>query len=275
MHKSLFYRQIIYSLLITFGMILVWILLNTLLSGNVWEGMVISNSALIVEYCEFNNVCELFHQKMNTYSNLAYFFFGVLIFQIGLNDFKNLQNINKNRLAQFPALSILMGICLIYLSFGSAFFHASLTYMGQRVDMNGTYSISIALLGIALYYVFAKIEFSDNVKKIWITFLILMIFAFIKIALLVSSSKLLPALILIQTLLVLVIYFQNRKEKSLLLAITSLILMVIAVKIRTLDVQKIGCDPYSIYQGHAVWHFLTALSSFCSYAFFRFSKKKL
>ncbi len=273
MNKALFFRQLIYSLLSTFGMNLIWILLNSIFKGNAWDGMVLSRSALDVEYCEFNNVGDFFHQKMNTYSNLAYFFFGALVFQIGLTDQKNLQNQNKNKLAQFPALSILMGLCLIYLSFGSAFFHASLTYIGQRVYMNGTYSISISLLGIAIYYVFARKEFSEKVKIGWIAMLILMIFAFIKIALLVSSSKLLPILILIQTLLVLIIYFQNRKEKSFILAISGLVLMIIAVKIRTLDVQKINCDPHSIYQGHAVWHFLTAFSSFCSYAFFRFSRR--
>lgn len=35
--------------------------------------------------------------------------------------------------------------------------------------------------------------------------------------------------------------------------------------------QKVGCDPYSLLQGHALWHVLTGLSSFCSYAFFRFT----
>ena len=273
MTKHLFFKLLIKSLIFTIGMLVIWAVLNTLLDGRIWEGMTVSNSALKVEYCEFNNVSDLFHQKFNTYSNLAYFFFGVLVFQIGLNDFKT--NNNQNRLQQFPALSVLMGSCLIHLSFGSAFFHASLTYIGQRVDMNGTYSISIVLLGIALYHVFTKIEFSDKVKKVWIIFLILTIFAFIKIALLISSTKLLLGMILIQTLLVLIIYFQNRKEKSLILAISSLILMIIALKIRTLDVQKIDCNPHSFYQGHAIWHLLTALSSFCSYAFFRFSKLNL
>ncbi len=272
MNKQLFLRFLGKSFIFTLGMIAIWACLNTWLSGNIWEGMTISRSALTVEYCEYNNVEKLFHQSMNTYSNLAYFFFGVLVFQIGLNDFKN--NLNQNRLEQFPALSVLMGSSLIYLSFGSAFFHASLTYIGQRVDMNGTYSISIVLLGIALYHVFTQIEFSDKVKKLWIVFLILSILAFIEISLLISSGKLLPAMILIQTLLVSIIYIKNRKEKSFLLAISSLVLMVIAVKIRTLDVQKVDCDPYSFYQGHSVWHLLTALSSFCSYAFFRFSKKR-
>lgn len=272
MNKALFFRLLTNSALITFGMILVFMLLNATLSGDVWKGMTLSKSALTGEYCEFNDVDKFFHQSMNTYTNLAYFFFGVLVLKIGVNDLKNKELGSKSKLENFPALSVMMGSCLIYLSFGSAFFHASLTYLSQRVDMNGTYSIPIVLLGIAIYHIFYKIDFSENLKKAWVAFLILAIIAFIQIHLMIPSGKLLPALILLQTVLVLIIYFQNRKERSFILAISSLVLMVIAVKIRALDVQKVGCDPYSLYQGHSVWHFLTALSSFCGYAFFRFSK---
>ena len=256
-------------------MILIWAGLNAMLNGSVWEGMTVSKSALTVEYCEFNNVDKLFHQSMNTYSNLAYFFFGVLILQIALYDSKNNDEAARNKLEKFPLLAALMGFCFIYLSFGSAFFHASLTYLGQRVDMNGTYSISIALLGIGIYHVFHKMFFSEIIKKIWIGTLLLIIIAFLPLSLMISSGKLLPFMILLLMILIGIHYFQFRKQKSFILAILGFVLMFIAIKIRTLDVQKINCDPHSFYQGHAVWHLLTALSSFCSYAFFRFSKIQL
>lgn len=144
------------SLAYTLGMLLVWILFNSVLTGVVWEGMEISKSALTVEYCEFNDTHKFFHQSMNTYSNLVYFFFGIFICLIGKQDFDNQGLISKNRLANYPELSFLIGISFIYLSFGSAFFHASLTWMGQRVDMNATYSLSISILLIALYQVFIK-----------------------------------------------------------------------------------------------------------------------
>jgi hypothetical protein len=67
------------SLAITLAMLLVWIFLNSVLTGSVWEGMEISKSALTVEYCEFNNTGKFFHQSINPYSNLIYFFFGILI----------------------------------------------------------------------------------------------------------------------------------------------------------------------------------------------------
>jgi hypothetical protein len=209
---------------------------------------------------------------MNTYSNLAYFFFGILILQIAKYDLNNKENTAQNRLEKFPLLSALMGCCFIYLSFGSAFFHASLTYLGQRVDMNGTYSISIALLGIGFYHFFHKIDFSATAKKLWIGALLVIIIAFLPISLMISSSKLLPAMILLLLLCIGIHYIQFRQQKSFILAILGFVLMIVAVKIRTLDVQKVDCDPHSFYQGHSVWHLLTAMSSFCSYAFFRFSK---
>jgi hypothetical protein len=252
-------------------MLLVWIGLNEFLPAYIWDGMTISKSALTVEYCEFNNVNKFFHQPMNTYSNLSYFFFGVLIIQIAWEDYKNHNKKTLNRMEQFPLLSALMGIYFIYLCFGSAFFHASLTYVGQRVDMNGTYGVSITLVSIGVYHIFHKMRLSGTAKYIWAGSLVIFILAFFKIALLVSSSVLLPAIILLLTLMNAVNYFQFRHERSILLAILSFVLIIVALRIRTLDVQKKDCDPYSFYQGHAVWHFLTALSSFCSYAFFRFN----
>ncbi|ADB40977.1 ceramidase domain-containing protein [Spirosoma linguale] len=266
------YKLLIRSFLLTLGMLVIWWGLDSFFNGTVWAGMVVSKSALVVEYCEFNNVARFFHQPMNTYSNLAYFFFGVLILQIGIDDHKNQGLKIQNRLESFPALSALMGICFVYLSFGSAFFHASLTWIGQRVDMNGTYGITLVLVSIALYHVLYKIRLTQLVKNVWITALVIVILLFLKIALLISSSILLPSLILALLVCIAVNYLQFRRKRSILLGIASLVLMVVAVRFRTLDVQKIGCDPHSLIQGHSIWHLLTALSSVCSYSFFRFAK---
>jgi hypothetical protein len=232
--------------------------------------MEISKSALTVEYCEFNDTSKFFHQSINTYSNLVYFFFGILICLIAKQDADNQIFNLKNRIINFPALSFLMGFSFIYLSFGSAFFHASLTWVGQRVDMNGTYSLSISILLIALYEVFYKIEFSTETKRVLIASVLILIISFYKIHLLISSSILLPIFILSTWVLMIINYFQFSKQRSLTLALLSIASIAIALKIRTMDVQKINCDPYSWYQGHSLWHFLAGFSSFCSYAFFRF-----
>jgi hypothetical protein len=269
MAKTLFLKILLRSCAATFALFIVWFGLNNGLDGHIWDGMTLSKSALTVEYCEYNGPTHLFHQCMNTYSNLCYFFFGIVICQIAFFDYKNVGQNPQNRLAQFPLLSALMGICFIYLSFGSAFFHASLTWIGQRVDMNGTYSITIAALGIGFYHVFHKINFSERQKIGFIIGLVLTVVLFLDLHLRISSSVLLPVMILFLWLFMAVNYFQFRKERFVFLAVSSLVFIIIALKIRTLDVQKVGCDPYSLYQGHALWHLLTGLSSFCGYAFYR------
>jgi hypothetical protein len=271
MSLTTFKKLFLQSLIITFVMSLIWFFSNSILTGNVWAGMEISKSALTVEYCEFNDTSKFFHQSINTYSNLVYFFFGILICLIAKQDTDNQGVISKSRLSNFPALSFLTGFSFIYLSFGSAFFHASLTWVGQRVDMNGTYSLSISILLVVLYSTFHKIKFSEKVKRVLIIATLFLIIAFYQIHLLVSSSILLPIFILSAWILITVNYFQFSKQRSLTLALLSIISIVIALKIRTMDVQKINCDPHSFYQGHSLWHFLAGFSSFCSYAFFRFS----
>ena len=275
MNRPFLRKLLLRSALLTAAMAVVWLGLNAILDGSVWAGMVVSKSALTVEYCEFNHTDRLFHQPMNTYSNLAYFFFGVLILQVARNDHNNRALQSQNRMAQFPQLSALLGICFVYLGFGSAFFHASLTYIGQRVDMNGTYGLTLVLVSMGLYHVLHKIGFSQSARLYWVVALLALIVAFLKIALLISSSILLPSLMLSLLVLLAVNYVQFRKQRSVWLAIGSFLLLAAAVKIRTLDVQKIGCDPFSVVQGHSIWHLLTALSSFFSYLFFRLPSRWL
>lgn len=273
MNYPIFYKPLLWATGLTAGMLLVWIGLNNWLSSSVWMGMRISQSALTGEYCEFNHPTCFFHQPINTYSNLAYFFFGVLVLQIAGEDAKNQETSGLNRLESFPLLSVVMGGCFLYLSVGSAFFHASLTYVGQRVDMNATYSILLTLVAIALYHVRYRLPLTSAQKKRWVVSLLALIILFFQVALWVPSSRLVPAFILLLNGLMITQYVQSRNERSIWLIIVGFVLVVIAIKIRTLDVQKIGCDPYSFFQGHALWHVLTALSSFCSYSFFRFTLK--
>lgn len=251
-------------------MVGVFFVLNATLDGTVWAGMTPSQSALTGEYCEFDDVSRFFRQEMNTYSNLVYFFFGLLVWQLGRDDQRRRGQAGLNRLQQFPALSLGVGACFVYLSFGSAFFHASLTWVGQRVDMNGTYGLSLSLLALAGYHVFHKIGLSARGERVWVGVFVGVLLLFYEVHLRVPSRILLPLLILLTWAAVGVNYAQFRRERSAWLGLASLVLIVVALYIRALDVQKVGCDPHSPFQGHSLWHLLTGLSSFCTYAFFRF-----
>ena len=251
----------------------IFLALDYSLDSRVWEGMVISKSALTVEYCEFNHPERLFHQPMNTYSNLIYFFYGLLVFQLGWKDWKAFANREANTVGKFPYLSLLLAANFIYLSLGSAFFHSSLTWIGQRMDMNATYGLTLSLICIGMVQVVVKKELSKQFQIILLLGMLLLIVGFLPLALQISSAVLLPALFLVLLLLGIGNYLQYRTQRSPLLLILSFVLLAVAIQVRTLDVAKINCDPLSIWQGHALWHFLTATSSLCMYFYFRSVKK--
>ena len=168
--------------------------LDFVLDSSVWTGMKVSQSAVTVEYCEFNHPERLFHQPINTYSNLIYFFYGLVIFQLAMKDF-NFVGINgANSVRNAPYLSILLAANFIYLSFGSAFFHASLTWIGQRVDMNATYGLTLSLICIGMVQVILKKELSKQFQVILLLGMLLLIVGFLPLALQISSAILLPYL---------------------------------------------------------------------------------
>jgi predicted membrane channel-forming protein YqfA (hemolysin III family) len=266
--------QILRNALLGTGVLFgIFLALDYSLDSRVWEGMVISKSALTVEYCEFNHPERLFHQPMNTYSNLIYFFYGLLVFQLGWKDWKAFAIRETNTVGKFPYLSLLLAANFIYLSLGSAFFHSSLTWIGQRMDMNATYGLTLSLICIGMVQVVVKKELSKQFQIILLLGMLLLIVGFLPLALQISSAVLLPALFLVLLLLGIGNYLQYRTQRSPLLLILSFVLLAVAIQVRTLDVAKINCDPLSIWQGHALWHFLTATSSLCMYFYFRSVKK--
>ena len=243
--------------------------LDSLFDSSVWTGMLVSQSAITVEYCEFDHPERLFHQPINTYSNLIYFFYGLVVIQLATKDLKFFSVREANSVRNFPYLSVLLAANFIYLSFGSAFFHASLTWIGQRVDMNATYGLTLSLICIGMVQVLVKKELSKQMQVGLVLGMLLLIAAFLPLALQISSAILLPSLFLVLLLLGIGNFVQYSSQRSPLLLILSFVLLAIAIQVRTLDVAKVNCDPLSIWQGHALWHFLTATSSLCMYFYFR------
>ncbi len=243
--------------------------LDFVLDSSVWTGMKVSQSAVTVEYCEFNHPERLFHQPINTYSNLIYFFYGLLVFQLALKDLKLVEVKGVNSVRSSSYLSILLAANFIYLSFGSAFFHSSLTWIGQRVDMNATYGLTLSLICIGLVQVLVKKELTKQIQVGLVVGMLLLIAGFLPLALQISSSILLPSLFFILLVFGIINYFQYPSQRSPLLGLLSFVLLAVAIQIRSMDVAKINCDPLSIWQGHALWHFLTATSSLCMYLYFR------
>jgi hypothetical protein len=271
MTTSQLIRNAIIGTGILFGIALA---LDYYLDSSLWEGMVVSKSALTVEYCEFNHPDRFFHQPINTYSNLTYFFYGLVVFQLALKDINGLVSVRASTVVNYPYLSLLLAANFIYLSIGSAFFHSSLTWIGQRVDMNATYGLTLSLICIGLVVTIVKKDLSSRMQLTIVASMLLLTVLFLPLALQISSSLLLPSLFLLLVALATLNYLIYRSQRFPLLGILGVVLLVVAIQIRALDVDKVNCDPYSIWQGHAGWHLLTATSSLCLYFYFRIVKSE-
>lgn len=248
----------------------IYYLLDHFLDGSVWSGMTLSQTVAKQEYCEYSDMDAFLRQCMNSYSNLAFFFFGVVLLLTAQNDRKHRHN--DNPVAGFPALTFLCGISLIYLCFGSTFFHASLTWPGQRVDMNGTYSVCIIMILLSLYRLFyTTIDMRQLRAGVLLVFFIL-VPVYVYLHLLVPGIYLLPLMMLIVTVLTIVNIRRHPGLDQYRYAVISLCCLTGAAVFRQLDTAKIGCNPHSLWQGHSAWHVLIGASPFFLYFFYRSEK---
>jgi hypothetical protein len=267
MFRTVYIRTYIIAFILTFiaGCILFY--LNILFKGSFWNGMEVGNAGLFYEYCEQNRLEHFIRQPMNTYSNLVYLFIGFIICQLGQFD-SQLDN-HKNPTSSFPFLSMFFGLCMLYLGIGSAYYHASLTWNAQRIDMNGTYGVCLFLIGISLYRFITQTDSNKKFKAIYVLTILTLMYLFFYLHLKIKSAYLLPILIFITVALTTLNYWKNKNNYRIQYAVLSILFLVASAILRWLDVQKIGCMPTSIYQGHAFWHLFTGMSTFFLYLFYR------
>jgi hypothetical protein len=236
-----------------------------------WAGLELGNSGKTDHYCELNRMDELLRQPSNSWSNMFYFFFGMVALNLGLADRK--RNIAENIMLANPALSIWYGLTSIFLCAGSFFFHASLTRTGQHWDMTGTYAVTV--LPVVINAVRLTFPRRENWKKAGMAIIPISLGVYVLFHVfkwVIDSSVVIPllaGLILFTTIL----YHRLAKTKvpALLLA-AAFGSLVFAFIVRTMDVNKIMCDPEGIYQGHSLWHFLAGLSVLLIYFVLRAEK---
>lgn len=253
--------------------------LSSMYELNFWSDLPQSKGATAGTYCEKNQLDKLIRQPSNTWSNLGYLFYGFICFELAWNDRKN-RPVKKNLITMLPWASILYGFSFAYLCFGSFLFHASLTRMGQHWDMAATYlltSMPIIVLGWQISLSQMRFKSILDSKK-WLRTsngVLTVVFALTATAFYLlkwhlNSGFAMPALIL-TTMLLVGSYMAFKKDAKFITryAVMGLIFVIAAFVIWYQDKAKIWCDPDSIVQGHAAWHFLTGLGALFIYFWMR------
>jgi len=145
---------------------------------------------------------------------------------------------------------------LVLVGLGSAFYHASLTFVGQVFDVSGMYLVATLML-------LHRLGPRWNLPPIW------SVLGFVLVnGILMSAQVTTPSLrrIVFGVLLVLALAVEWRGSRAgrKWLA-TGASLMAFAFAIWFIDRRRLVCDPESLIQGHAAWHLLGAIAAACLY----------
>ena len=247
----------------TLALGIVLVLVFQAATGDAWAGFPLSKAGLTDEYCERNHFEDFIRQPMNAWSNLCYFFLGLWMMTAGLQDARSKRR--DNPLQAFPGMSLWMGLTMVGLCFGSFFFHASLTRLGQHWDMGFTYALSLSLVAMGGYRAMA-LRLGDRslgLKVAWLTAAVVAAVLMFAFKWLIDGKVALPILMLLGLWFVIGLWWRLRGRLNGWLILAGILALVLSIVCRGLDLAKIGCDPDGWLQWHAFWHLFTGLSAFC------------
>ena len=237
---------------------------------NVWADWRESGELRRPAYRERIHAREVFRTRANTWSNLGYIIVGLYGIALGWRDLRE-----KKRgayLVTTPELSLAFGAASCCLGIGSGLFHASLTRLGQQLDVAAMYPPLMVMIAVGIGRWIPALRLGSRTLLTWPFLIVIVALAsgllfYFKWAML--ASTVLQSLVgSVATLTLLARFCSSRKLDGRWLVASSAAL-VVAVFCRQLDIAGRFSGPDAWAQGHALWHILTALGLGCVYAFYR------
>jgi Ceramidase len=221
------------------------------------------------EECENVDTSGVFLQVHNFWSNFAYLAAGMMI--VCLND---------------SSIGRAVGVVLIFLAFGSAWFHGTLTEAGQTVDVAGVYA---ALLAMCAYGFIEMVPLEYDSITSWLIFSLAVVLGVVagiirtKVSFF-SSDYFTPFLVFILVVYMISGALRYQRDRSPLLwpGLAAGVAGLLAVIFKFTDgddnfllaqhggdYEKCFYGHGSLFQGHAWWHLLSAVMFLCVFEFVR------
>lgn len=204
-----------------------------------------------VKWCE-RRVCEVLNEPSNSWSNLAYLVVALFVLRIAVDLRKSRQSTRSAIL--FSAVIFVMG------AFSFAF-HASNNFLTQIFDFIGMYLFVFLILVMNL----VRLGWIQNMLVFWHLALVGLGTA----TLFWMRSQGLPYQFIIVGAAILIIVTEILAKRRTKIAMgrdfyLAMSFFAAGAVCSALDATRTICVPESLIQGHAIWHFLSALGAYFS-----------
>jgi hypothetical protein len=198
----------------------------------------------------------LIRQPINAYTNIAYVLAGIIIL-IYLARTKRQFKL-RSPISDLPRkLFVLFGIACILVGIGSFLYHASFIFLGEEMDDDSMYLIGAFMLFFELAH-----HKSITTRQFIGYYLALNLLLEVLIFFIPVVRGAVFAILIIASLSLVEISIRNGIVASQRRQFyTAIGLFGVAYFIWILDKTHLLCNPNSLYQGHAVWHLLSALAA--------------
>ncbi|MFQ5650603.1 MAG: ceramidase domain-containing protein [bacterium] len=197
-------------------------------------------------------------QPLNTWSSVIFIPIGLWAARRSFLD--KLPSPRLSPLRRHKRYGLFYGGSLVLMGLGSWLFHASLTYVGHFVDVTGMYFLGGFLFTYGLSRKLRQSATGFTLAYAAVV-LPLVLFQWFR----PEASRYAFGMLILAALVIEIRFHQSLKNWLFVGAIVSLGL---GFGIWVLDERKLLCLPESCFQGHAMWHILTAISTQLSYLYY-------
>ncbi len=207
----------------------------------------------------------LIRQPANTWSCLAFVAVGLLVLHDTFAGRPDGGETRSDPFSASPTYGVLYGGALILIGLGSGFYHASLSFAGQFVDVFGMYLLGTFIL---LYNLSRLRSISDvAIASAYVGLNVLL--AFLLYAVPELRRYAFGLLVVAALALELRTRRRGKTEAQSRLLWKALAAIGLGFGIWILDVTRILCAERSLLQGHAAWHVAGAAASWFLYRYYR------
>ncbi|MCU0633934.1 MAG: ceramidase [Gemmatimonadaceae bacterium] len=194
-------------------------------------------------------------QPANTFSSLAFALVGLAVVVAARRSRVSAPRVVRPALATSPLLAALFAFSLVAIGLGSAFFHASLTFVGQTADVTGMYLLATFTI------VHARMAHDRPGRARALRLYALLNGALLVLLIVAPAARRWLFALLLAVGFALEWQHTRRTARSPTRLLRSLGVLLLAFAVWVVDVLAWPLPPTHWLQGHALWHVLGAYAT--------------